>query len=102
MLYWDKYNGKNHVSDIRGKKKFYDNNIYTFDIETSSYFILDGEIHPPKDYLKLDDKEKERAIKRSHMYIWMFGINDIVYFGRTWLELKEFLKRVNEHIGDMK
>ena len=102
MLYWDKYNEKNHVSDIRGKKKFYDNNIYTFDIETSSYFILDGEIHPPKDYLKLDDKEKERAIKRSHMYIWMFGINDIVYFGRTWIELKAFLKRVNDHIGDMK
>ena len=102
MLYWDKYNTKNHVSDIRGKKQFYDNNIYTFDIETSSYFILDGEIHQPSDYLNLSKKDKDRAIKRSHMYIWMFGINDIVYYGRTWLELKEFLKRIDDHIGDMK
>lgn len=102
MLYWDKYNGIGHVADIKGKKKFYDNNIYTFDIETSSYFILDGVIHPPKDYLKLSQKEKDRTIKRSHMYIWMFGINDMVYFGRTWDELKEFLKRVNDHVPDMK
>lgn len=102
MLYWDKYDGTNHKADIRGSKKFYDNNIYTFDIETSSYFILDGEIHPSKDYLKLDEKEKNRSIKRSHMYIWMFGINDTVYFGRTWIELKEFLRRVDENVADMK
>ena len=38
MLYWNKYIG--HKSDIKGKRKFYDNNIYTFDIETSNYLIL--------------------------------------------------------------
>ncbi len=102
MLYWDKYNTIGHNPDIKGKRKFYDNNIYTFDIETSSYFILDGEVHPPKDYLALSEKDKKRAIKRSHMYIWMFGINDIVYYGRTWNELKEFLKRIDNYIGDMK
>lgn len=102
MLYWDKYNGKGHEPNIKGNRKYYDTNIYTFDIETSSYYILDGKVYPAIKYDDLEDKEKQRAIKRSHMYIWMFGINDIVYFGRTWDELKLFLKRLDDHISDRK
>ena len=102
MLYWDKYNGKGHEPNIKGNRKYYDTNIYTFDIETSSYYILDGKVYPAIKYDDLSDKEKQRAIKRSHMYIWMFGINDIVYYGRTWDELKLFLKRLDDHIGDRK
>ena len=102
MLYWNLYNGVGHNADIKGKRKFYDANIYTFDIETSSYFILNNKIYPAIYYDKLSDKEKEKCIKRSHMYIWMFGINDIVYYGRTWDELKLFLKRLDDHIGDTK
>lgn len=102
MLYWNKYNGIGHEPNIKGKRKFYDANIYTFDIETSSYYVLDGEVYPAVKYDNLSDKEKQRAIKRSHMYIWMFGINDIVYYGRTWDELKLFLKRLDDHIGDTK
>ena len=102
MLYWDKFKEENHKPDIKGKRKFYDANIYTFDIETSSYYVLDGEVYPAVKYDNLSDKEKQRAIKRSHMYIWMFGINDIVYYGRTWDELREFLRRLDNHIGDLK
>lgn len=102
MIYWDKYNGVGHEPNIKGKRKFYDANIYTFDIETSSYYVLDGKVYPAIQYDNLSDKEKQRAIKRSHMYIWMFGINDIVYFGRTWDELKLFLKRLDNHISDRK
>lgn len=102
MLYWNLYNGVGHNADIKGKRKFYDANIYTFDIETSSYYILDGKVYPAIMYDNLSDKEKERCIKRSHMYIWMFGINDIVYYGRTWDELKSFLKKLNDHISDTK
>ena len=102
MLYWNKYNGVGHEPNIKGKRKFYDTNIYTFDIETSSYYVLDGKVYPAVTYDNLGDREKQRAIKRSHMYIWMFGINDIVYFGRTWDELKQFLKNLNDHIGDTK
>lgn len=102
MLYWNLYNGVGHSPDIRGKRKYYDNNIYTFDIETSSYYILDGEVYPAINYDKLSEKDKNRCIKRSHMYIWMFGINDIVYYGRTWDELKLFLKRLDDHITDRK
>ena len=32
----------------------------------------------------------------------MFGINDTVYYGRTWDELKEFLYRVNESASENK
>jgi len=102
VLYWNKYNGVGHEPNIKGKRKFYDTNIYTFDIETSSYYILDGKVYPAIKYDELSDKEKQRAIKRSHMYIWMFSINDIVYYGRTWNELKLFLKRLDDHIGDTK
>lgn len=102
MLYWDKFKEENHKPDIKGKRKFYDNNIYTFDIETSSYYILDDKIYPAITYDMLSEKDKKRCSKRSHMYIWMFGINDIVYYGRTWDELREFLKRLDNHIGDLK
>ena len=102
MIYWNKYNGVGHEPNIKGKRKFYDANIYTFDIETSSYYVLDGKVYPAVKYDILSDKEKQRAIKRSHMYIWMFGINDIVYYGRTWDELKLFLKRLDNHISDRK
>ena len=83
MLYWNLYNGVGHNADIRGKRKFYDANIYTFDIETSSYFELNGKVYTAIKYDNLSDKEKEKCIKRSHMYIWMFGINDKVYYGRS-------------------
>ena len=102
MLYWNKYNKNNHVPNIRGKRNTYDTNIYTFDIETSSYYILDGKIYPAIYYDKLTDKDKKRCEKRSHMYIWMFGINDTVYYGRTWDELKKFLNKLDDHIGDLK
>lgn len=93
MLFYtnfDKYFG-----DIVGIKKRVDNTIYTFDIETTSYLILDGEILPTTKYLDLNKKEQERCEFRSNMYIWMFSINDTVYYGRTWQELKTFLIRLN-------
>ena len=42
MRYWKDYKG--HDVDILGKTKKIDNTIYTFDIETTSYLILDGEV----------------------------------------------------------
>jgi hypothetical protein len=32
--------------NIVGKRKKVDNNIYTFDIETTSYLIIDNKIYP--------------------------------------------------------
>ena len=100
MLYWNKYDG--HNGDICGKRKKFDNTIYAFDIETTSYLILNGKQIPAIDYLKLSDKEQKDAIKCATMYIWQFSINDIVYYGRSWDELKLFLKRLDENVPERK
>lgn len=92
MKYWDTYYG--HEVDIRGKRKLFDNTIYTFDIETTSFLVLNNKIIPAIDYLNLSEKEQKDSIYMSNMYIWMFGINNEVYYGRTWEELRAFLLRI--------
>ena len=92
MLYWKEYSG--HNLDIIGKKVQFDKNIYTFDIETTSYLILDGKQLSTDNYLKLDKKEQERCQFMSTMYIWQFSINDVVYYGRTWQELYDFFEKI--------
>lgn len=100
MLYWDTYKG--HKANIEGKRKKVDNNIYTFDIETTSYIELEGENLPAEIYLTLNEDDREKAIYKTTMYIWMFGINDIVYYGRTWSEFKCFLKMVDKSVPERK
>lgn len=92
MRYYTEYFG--HMPEIVGKRKKVDNTIYSFDIETTSYLILDGKQVAGIDYQKLSKEEQERAEFRSCMYIWMFSINDIVYYGRTWNEFKKFLDKL--------
>ena len=98
MLFYKKY--KEHQFEILGKRQKYDNNIYTFDIETTSYIINHDEILSSIEYENLSEKEKSKAIKQSTMYIWMFSINEQVYYGRTWSEFKEFLNLVFENSKD--
>lgn len=100
MLYWNKYKG--HTPDIIGKKKKYDATIYTFDIETSNYIVVGKKVIPGCFYLSLTEEEKKVASYQSSMYIWMLGINDIVYYGRTWDELKRFLKIIDDFIPEKK
>ena len=100
MLNWKEYTG--HRVDIKGKRKKYDNTIYTFDIETSSYLILNGKTIPAYKYDELSKKDQEDVIFMSNMYIWMFGINDQVYYGRTWNELKAFMLRIENWATDYK
>ena len=91
MLYWTAYEG--HQPDLIKNK---DNTIYTFDIETTSYLILGDTIINGRDYLDLNENDREAAIPQSCMYIWQFSINDEVYYGRTWNEFKDFLNVVEE------
>lgn len=100
MIYWTAYKG--HEPDIVGKKKKYDNNIYTFDIETTSLLIYNGEIRPAIDYLQLNEKEQHTCSFYANMYIWMFGINDTIYYGRRWSEFISFLKLLDKFAPDIK
>lgn len=53
----------------------------SFDIETSSFY--ENDIHTPEN-------------KRAIMYIWQFGIGNLVTYGRTWAEFDSFLMTVSE------
>lgn len=89
MIYWNQYKG--HLVEIEGNKKKYDTTIYTFDIETTNFLNLYGIQIPACDYLKLTKKEQEDSIFMSNMYIWMFGINDKVYFRSNLGRIRKFL-----------
>ena len=95
MKYWTEYHG--HDFNIQGKKNFYDDTIYTFDIETTSYLILNNKILKTSKYLSLTKEEQEECEFQSIMYIWQLGINDVVYYGRTWNELEKFFDRIENH-----
>lgn len=100
MLYYKKY--IKHEYSIIGKRKKYDSTIYSFDIETTSYLLLDGKQYSAIQYQDFTKEEQERSIYCSCMYIWMISVNDIVYYGRTWDELKEFLKILDNYIPHKK
>lgn len=95
LIKWDKY--INHIVDKKNKKdEVFDNTIYTFDIETTSYIILDEKQYETEKYLSFTEEEKERCVFMSTMYIWMFGINELVYYGRTWEEFIQFLNLLED------
>ena len=94
MLYWKEY--KEHKPDVHGRKNKFDNTIYSFDIETTSYILHKGKLYQADKYQELTKKEQEESIYGSCMYIWQLSINDIVYYGRTWNELQEFIKKLDE------
>ena len=101
MIYYKNY--KYHNPIILGRKgNKVDNNIYSFDIETTSYIKLNGKIYNASCYEDFNQKEKGLSEFYSIMYIWMFSINDIVYYGRTWEELKEFWSMLDEYIPQKK
>lgn len=94
MKNWKEYNG--HIPKIEGKRqdKLYDNTIYTFDIESTSYIILNNKQYNTIEYLNFSEKEKEDCLFYSTMYIWMFSIDNEVYYGRTWEEFEGFLYKL--------
>ena len=101
MIYYKDYVYHNPIIVGKGTKKV-DNNIYSFDIETTSYIKLNGKIYNASCYEDFTQKEKDLCEFYSIMYIWMFSINDTVYYGRTWEELKEFWRWIDDYISDKK
>ena len=100
MLYWTNY--ISHAGDIKGKRKKVDNTVYTFDIESTSYLILNDKQLGASEYLKLSKEDRDKCEYRANMYVWMFGINDQVYYGRTWEEFKLLLSMVEMSVPERK
>lgn len=100
MIYWDEYRG--HEPNIVGKKSKLDNTIYSFDIETSSYLVLNNKQLNTIEYLEFDEKIKRNISYMGCMYIWMFSINDIVYYGRTWEDFIKFLDKLDFYVPEKK
>lgn len=98
MIHWSEYNGH----EINVVSKNVDNTIYTFDIESTSYLILNNKIISASEYLNLDKKDRETAIPCACMYIWQFSINQTVYYGRTWEEFCTFLDLLEKNSPNKK
>ncbi len=87
---------------VKTRNITYDDNIYTFDIETSSFLKYKGVIYQALFYDELDEKEQEKCDFYATMYIWQFSINEVVYYGRTWNEFKEFIQKLDDVIPEKK
>ena len=100
MKFWTNY--KSHNAKIEGTKKKFDNTIYTFDIESTSYIVLNHKQLTNLEYESLTEKEQKECLKKSTMYIWQFSIDDDVYFGRTWDDFTKFLNRLDNNVSVLK
>lgn len=97
-----KWNIEKTTSHRRGSDGQYEthkycNDILTFDIETTSSFMLpDGTIIP---YQKGYDAEYWNNLEAMALcYIWQFSVNDKVYYGR---ELTDFLQVLDDLPDDV-
>lgn len=95
------FNAKN-VTKKSGKNSIlYDNNIYTLDFETTSFFINESNEAEIFDYSK-GKNYYNKLRKSSTLYLWQFSINDTVFFGRDLKELDNFLIELNMRIPNRK
>lgn len=100
MLYYKEYTC--HRYNLIGKRNVFDDTIYSFDIETTSYIKYKGNIYQADYYQNLTKKEQEQCEFGSNMYIWQLSINDTVYYGRYWHELIDFISILDKNIPQRK
>ena len=77
----------------------YNDNIYVLDLENSNGWV-DEKGNVIGYNTKLPDKFFLEHEAVSLMYIWQFSINEVVYYGRTYDELYDFINELSEkHFG---
>lgn len=88
MLHWSEIDNLGILKKHRryrgnpgGRKVLYADCVAAFDIESSTVYDENGEPH-------------------SFMYIWMFALDDVVYYGRTWDEFRDFVFRLKDHLRE--
>lgn len=96
MIWWEQYKQHDNYEVKQYNRIKYDNNIYTFDIETSSYFSIDGIENHAAEHYKKYHADAADVDYRSTMYVWQFSVNDTVYYGRTWDHFRQFLAMIND------
>jgi len=94
------YKGHNHIQVNKQDKR--DGNIYTFDIETTSYIKYRGQILPAVEYINIPEINKDEVEFGCNMYCWQLSINDQVYGGRSFCELDQFLKTIDAEVRQTK
>lgn len=81
-----------------GTDKFYCDDIFTFDIETTSAWINEyGNVIKYKPGKSADYWNGLQAV--ALCYIWQFSVNDVVYYGR---ELRDFIHVIEDLPDDAK
>lgn len=104
MIYYKEYNFNQIENKIGGlfksKYKCVVNNILTFDTETTTMYYINNKWSgfdyslPPKYYTE------NNIQSNSFVYLWMFGFEDIVYYGRRIEDFKTFILRLKNDIVD--
>lgn len=70
------------IDSTKNKKCEYLNIIISFDIETSSFYVMDR--------------------KQAIMYVWQVAIGQQVFIGRTWDEFIRFIETLSDYFGTNK
>ena len=89
---------RSHHKGESDQKRIFCEDIFTFDIETTSFFYSDDNI--PFLYHTGEDPDYWNELNAGALpYIWQFGINDRYYYGR---EFDEFYELLDDFPPDMK
>lgn len=87
---------RSHHKKQEGKNnsKYYCDDIFTLDIETTSAWLKNGK---PIGYTKGHDNEYWNTLQPLALpYIWQFSVNDKVYYGRDFIDFKNVLNDLNK------